>query len=210
MVDTPDNNQDEDDEDDMIELDEEPEDDEQEEADAENKPLLLSQPKFKIVTSNQPVKTESPTPNPPSTPTKSPVPELHTKPWYVGCEFRCQLCSKMFLDVTKLLFHIKMKHGTTQEAYAKRFGKLSTKLKFYTCAVCKTKVKHQKSSIVKHLSREHQMKLEAYTEVFHPNQAIESSPEAPRSAPASSTSSVPSTAPGFGPTNSIFFCFVLS
>ena len=195
MVATPDNNQD-DDEDDMIELDEEPEDDE-EEADAENQPLLLSQPKFKIVTSNQPVKTESPTPNPPSTPTKSPV-QLHTKPWYVGCEFRCQLCSKMFLDVTKLLFHIKMKHGTTQEAYVKRFGKLSTKLKFYTCSVCKTKVKHQKSSIVKHLSREHQMKLEAYTEVFHPNQTIESSPEDPRSSPAPTTSSVPSTAAGLG------------
>ena len=41
------------------------------------------------------------------------VHQAPTLPWYLGCEFKCRLCQKMFYDVTKLLFHIKTKHDIT-------------------------------------------------------------------------------------------------
>ena len=92
-----------------------------------------------------------------------------TPPWYVGCEYQCKECEKMFYDVTKLLFHIKAKHGLTSKPYVKKFGKLSTKMKCYICNICQTKVKHQKSSISKHLAKSHNLELEAYATVFHPD-----------------------------------------
>ncbi len=92
------------------------------------------------------------------------------KAWYLGCEYQCQMCRKLFFELNKLLFHIKNSHNVTAKPYQQRFKKFETKIFFYRCKICNSKVKHNKASITSHLQTQHErMKLSAYEEVFHPD-----------------------------------------
>ena len=92
------------------------------------------------------------------------------KPWFSGCEYECQLCSKIFFELNELLFHVRNQHNMTAKPYQKKFYKFETRKAFYQCKLCFSKIKHTKTFITNHLAANHNsMKLNAYEEVFHPS-----------------------------------------
>jgi hypothetical protein len=103
--------------------------------------------------------------------TKPPAPNQHAKkPWYFGCEYKCQICGKMFFELNQLLFHTRALHNLTGKPYQRKYQKFETKRAFYPCKLCDSRIKHNKTSIQNHLSSNHNdMKLSSYEEVFHPS-----------------------------------------
>ena len=93
------------------------------------------------------------------------------KPWYSnGCKYKCQECAISFDDIAKLTSHLKVSHKTRSiKNYLTRFKKVCfQKTTFYTCQLCKVRIKLQHSTIRKHLTKAHHIKLKDYTLQFHP------------------------------------------
>lgn len=89
--------------------------------------------------------------------------------WYNGCEFECQVCSKTFFALNKLLFHTKTKHHLTAKPYQKKYRRFETRTLWYKCQMCQLSIKRQKSSVENHLKSLHEMKLTDYGNIFHPS-----------------------------------------
>jgi len=62
-------------------------------------------------------------------------------------------CKSMVYDMPDMMEHIKTVHEMTPRQYMDLFRKLESKFHWYSCGVCQSRVKHQKSTIVKHLVR---------------------------------------------------------
>lgn len=88
--------------------------------------------------------------------------------WYDGCEYRCLYndCNRVFFEAQVLIAHIKKQHGTSPTEYQEQFNQLETKVEWYSCLACSAKIKHQKSTIKKHVDSEHNMTIEKYSSLF--------------------------------------------
>ena len=96
-------------------------------------------------------------------------------PWYAnGCEYVCQECTNTFYDISQLILHLKSTHKIIPiKNYFKKYKGTSVKTTFYTCQLCKVRLKLQHSTIRRHLKKVHHIQIKSYTERFHPNNSME-------------------------------------
>jgi hypothetical protein len=96
-------------------------------------------------------------------------------PWYAnGCEYVCQECSVTFYDISQLILHLKSVHKTIRiKNYFKTNKGRRVKTTFYTCQLCKVRLRLQHSTIRRHLKKVHHIQMKSYTERFHPNNSLE-------------------------------------
>ena len=72
----------------------------------------------------------------------------------------------MVYDMPDMMEHIKTVHEMTPRQYMDLFRKLESKFHWYSCGVCQSRVKHQKSTIVKHLVRVYNISAESQKNEF--------------------------------------------
>ena len=72
----------------------------------------------------------------------------------------------MFFEAQVLIAHVTKQHGVSLTEYQEQFNQLETKLEWYSCLACSAQIKHQKSTITKHVDSEHNMTIEKYSSLF--------------------------------------------
>jgi len=88
-------------------------------------------------------------------------------PWYHGCLYSCQLCTKQFIQKESFKQHIESTHSLEYEKYEKtENGEKSYIKNTHECEQCGKGVNWNKSAIEKHLSSQHKSTLEEYYEEF--------------------------------------------
>ena len=97
-------------------------------------------------------------------------------PWYSnGCEYVCQECNTLFDDHHKLTTHLKSAHVHIPiKSYFKKYRNSCVKATFYTCKLCKVKLKLQLSTLRKHLKKAHHKTIKDYSVEYHPNNITDS------------------------------------
>ena len=90
-------------------------------------------------------------------------------PWYSnGCEYVCQECNTLFDDHQKLTTHLRSYHPHISiKQYFKKYINSCVKATFYSCKLCKVRLKLQLSTLRKHLSKAHHVSMKDYTKRFH-------------------------------------------
>ena len=97
-------------------------------------------------------------------------------PWYSnGCEYVCQECNTLFDDHQKLSTHLRSCHSHISiKQYFKKYRNSCVKATFYSCKLCKVRLKLQLSTLRKHLTKAHHVSMKAYTKRFHQDNILES------------------------------------
>jgi hypothetical protein len=101
--------------------------------------------------------------------------------WFNGCEYKCQLCSRVLYSVAGLSLHLRDAHFTDKFAYFRQFGRAGINIKKYRCKICFKCFPWSGVSISKHVKQAHSMSLQKYSALYEndsgPFERISEEPE---------------------------------
>jgi len=83
--------------------------------------------------------------------------------WFNGCEYNCQLCSRLLTSIGGLRRHVRDVHQIDKEDYFNKFGRQGILMRKYKCKICSRNFPWSGVSISKHTKQAHDMTLKEYS-----------------------------------------------
>jgi len=83
--------------------------------------------------------------------------------WFNGCEYNCQLCSRLLTSIGGLRRHVRDVHQMDKEDYFNKFGRQGILMRKYKCKICSRNFPWSGVSISKHTKQAHDMTLKEYS-----------------------------------------------
>ena len=86
--------------------------------------------------------------------------------WFNGCEYKCQICSRVLYSVAGLSMHLKDTHMLDKFAYFREYGRAGINIRKYKCKICFKSFPWSGVSISKHVKQAHQVSLQRYSAMY--------------------------------------------
>jgi len=83
-------------------------------------------------------------------------------PWYFGCRYSCQICTKYWHYPQACRYHLDSVHKLSRAVYEAEYGSCEVETRLFHCSLCQRSMKCERDIIKYHLEAKHSMSLENY------------------------------------------------